>query len=307
MKILISGGCGFLGRNLIPLLSEAGNQIICVDRSEGDFLKACAAEFVYADLTEGPLPDHIFEGVDVVIHMACTLLPGMANSDPLQDMTINIGGALHLLDSAVKNKVRKVIFFSSGGTVYGIPHSLPVPEDHPLNPQCAYGISKLAIEKYMRLYRSLYGIKTCSLRLSNPYGPHQRVKATQGVIPVFCYKALMGEPIEIWGDGSVRRDFIYIDDVISAISQVVYLEDPPEELNIGSGKATSINELLKLIAEVTGKKLDCRFTATRNCDVPVSMLDISRIKSLLPWVPRISLKEGLQKTVEFISKSEINC
>ena len=304
MKILISGGCGFLGRNLIPALSKAGHRIVCVDRAKGNFPDECSAEFVCADFTSEALPEQLFEGTDAVIHMACSLLPGMSQEKAVHEMTANINGTVQLLDSAVKNKVSKVIFFSSGGTVYGIPNSLPIAEDHPLNPKCIYGETKVAIEKLMRSCREQRGIKSCSLRLSNPYGPYQRVRAAQGVIPVFCYKALKGEPIEIWGDGSVRRDFIYVDDVVSAVCRVVEAEDPPEVLNIGSGEATSIRELLELIAKVTGKKTDCCYTEGRTFDVPVNMLDISRIKSLLSWAPQVSLEEGVRRTVEFIRKNE---
>ena len=300
-KILITGGSGFLGQNLIRTLSRCGYETVCLDRYEADFLKECGTVFIQGDISEAKQLVSFLEGVDVVIHLACTILPQMSNSDPYFDMMTNVGGTLHLLDAALKNQVKTVIFFSSGGTVYGVPQTVPIPETHPTNPTCSYGISKLMIEKYLRLYRNEFGLRSCSVRLANPYGPYQRVKSAQGVIPVFCYKALTGTPIEIWGDGSVRRDFIYVEDMTKAIVKLIEKETMPQELNIASGEAVSLKELLGKISSVTGKELDCRFTAPRAFDVPISMLDISLAQKELQWCPTTTLEEGLKKTVEYIS------
>ena len=303
-RILVTGGSGFLGQNIILSLITAGYSVICLDRYEAPFLKTYGVEFTACDISEEKQMEKILNGVDVVIHMACTILPQMSNSDPLFDVVTNVGGTLHLLDAAVKNHVKKVIFFSSGGTVYGVPRQVPIPETHPTNPTCSYGISKLTVEKYLRLYRELYGLNSCALRLANPYGPYQRVKSAQGAIPVFCYKALKEEPSEIWGDGSVRRDFIYVGDLVSAVLKVVETdEDIPQEINIGSGKAESIRELLSLIGDITGKKLNCQYTPARAFDVPVSMLDITLAEKHLHWKPETALADGLQKTVEYIRQN----
>lgn len=303
-SVLVTGGSGFLGQNIIRRLARDGYSVSCLDRYEAPFLEECGAKFIPGDISEVKQLEEILAGVDVVIHMACTILPQMSNSDPVFDVMTNVGGSLHLLDAAVKNKVEKVIFFSSGGTVYGVPEQTPIPETHPTNPTCSYGISKLAVEKYLRLYRELYGLNTCTLRLANPYGPYQRVKSAQGAIPVFCYKALTGEPIEIWGDGSVRRDFIYVEDVVSAVLKAVETEERiPQEINIGSGRAVSLRELLALIADVTGMKLDCRYKPARAFDVPVSMLDITLAEKYLHWSPETALADGLRKTVGYIREN----
>lgn len=300
-RVLITGGSGFLGQNLIRHLSRCGYQTVCLDRYEARFLEECHTEFIQGDISEDKQLIGFLEGVDIVIHLACTILPQMSNSDPYFDMTTNVGGTLHLLDSAVKNGVKKVIFLSSGGTVYGIPQTIPIREDHPTNPTCSYGISKLTIEKYLRLYRNLYGLNSCAVRLSNPYGPYQRVKSAQGVIPVFCYKALTNQPIEIWGDGSVKRDFIYVEDAVCAIKKLMEIEgDLPYELNIGSGIAESLNNLLDMISKVTGKELDRRYTPGRAFDVPINILDTTLAQKTLQWKTKISLEEGLEKTVEYI-------
>ena len=303
-RILITGGCGFLGQNLIRGLSRLGYETVCIDRYEADFLTECNTAFIQGDISEEKQLVGFLEGVDVVIHLACTLLPQMSNADPYFDMESNVGGTLHLLDAAVKNRVKKVIFFSSGGTVYGVPQSMPIKEDHPTNPTCSYGISKLMIEKYLRLYRNLHGLQSCAVRLSNPYGPYQRVKSAQGVIPVFCYKALTRQPIEIWGDGSVKRDFIYVDDVVGAIIKLIRFEGAlPYELNIGSGEAVSLNRLLDIIARVTGEKPDCRYSAGRAFDVPVNVLDTTLAQTVLQWRAATPLEEGLKKTVTYIREN----
>ena len=303
-RILVTGGSGFLGHNLILRLRQAGYPVICLDRFKAPFLEKCGADFIEGDIQEKALLGTALQDVDVIFHLACSILPQMSNSDPYYDVLSNVGGTLQMLDAAVANKVRKVIFLSSGGTVYGIPGTIPIKEDHPTNPTCSYGISKLTIEKYLRLYRQLHGLNTCAARLANPYGPFQRVKAMQGVIPVFCYKALKGEEIKVWGDGSVQRDFIYVDDAVEALVRLVEKEDLPPELNIGSGNAVSINELLDMIREITGKRLNCIYTGRRDFDVPVNLLDISLAKETLPWQPEHSLRQGLAKTIQWI---QTNC
>lgn len=301
-NILITGGSGFLGRNVIRKLVSTGYHVACLDRYEAPFLSELGAEFISGDISEANLLETALAGRDVIIHMACTVLPQMSNSNPVFDVETNVAGSLHLLDAAVKNRVGKVIFFSSGGTIYGVPQQVPIAESHPTNPTCSYGITKLAVEKYLRMYRNFYGLNTCSLRLANPYGPYQRVKAIQGAIPVFCYKTLKGEPIEIWGDGSVRRDFIYVGDVADAVERAVEAQELPQEINIGSGQAVSLNELLELIAEVTGICPERRYQAGRAFDVPVNMLDITLAEKCLRWRPATPLGIGLEKTVEYIRR-----
>lgn len=304
MNILITGGSGFIGHNLIRLLSGNGYRIKCLDRYEAPFLKEYGASFIPGDISERHLTEQALEGIDTVIHLACTILPQMSNSDPEYDIQTNVEGTISLLDAAVKKKVRKFIFLSSGGTVYGIPQTTPIPEEHPTNPTCSYGITKLMIEKYLRLYHQLYGIQTHAVRMSNPYGRFQRVRSPQGVIPVFCYKALKEETIQIWGDGSVQRDFICIDDAVSAIQKLLECDEELFEVNIGSGRATSLNSLIAVIENILGKKQKVEYLAGRNFDVPVNVLDISRARRVLLWEPQISLHDGLEQTIRWIKENE---
>ena len=233
---------------------------------------------------------------------AWNVTPRISNLNPRIDVETNIGGSINLLDSAVRHKVKRFVFISSGGTVYGNALKMPIPEDHPTFPNCSYGITKLAIENYLRIYHSEMGLPSCSLRLSNPYGEFQRVKSNQGVIPVFCYKILKGENIDIWGDGNVVRDFVYIGDVMSAIASALLKNDIVGEINIGSGIGTSINQLITIIENVVGKKAQCVFHPKRRFDVPVNVLDINKASLLLQWRPQVKLEKGIRYSIDWVKK-----
>ena len=302
MRILITGGSGFLGRNLVERLAGYGHELACLDRFSAPFLKDFGVKMFQGDIYEKVLVDEAMACQDIVIHMACTVIPKTSNDDPYFDVMSNIGGAIHLLDAAVANKVRRFVFISSGGTVYGTPQSTPIKESHPTDPECSYGITKLTIEKYLQLYHKLHGISTCSIRLANPYGEHQRFISAQGVVPVFCYKALKGDPIEIWGDGSVRRDFIYVGDVVDAVVRALDNIDVIGPLNIGSGESISVNEVLCIIEEILGRSLEKKFLNGRCFDVPNNVLDISKAKALMGWSPVVDLREGLRRTLSYIEK-----
>lgn len=305
MRVLITGGSGFLGRNLIERLAGYGHELSCLDRFEAPFLKNFGVKMFQGDVYEKVLVNEAMAGQDVVIHMACTVIPKTSNDDPYFDVMSNVGGTIHLLDAAVANRVRRFVFLSSGGTVYGTPQSTPIKESHPTNPECSYGITKLTIEKYLNLYHKLHGLSTCSIRLANPYGEHQRFIAAQGVVPVFCYKALKGEPIEIWGDGSVRRDFIYVGDAVEAIVRALDNVGAIGPLNIGSGASMSVNEILGAIEEILGKPLHRKYLAGRSFDVPNNVLDISKAKAILGWSPVVGFQEGMRRTLFYVEKQLI--
>lgn len=300
MKILITGGSGFLGRNLIGRLAREGHELSCLDRYAAPFLGAFGVKAFQGDIFEKMLVKEAVSGADVVIHMACTVIPKTSNDDPHFDVVSNVGGAIRLLDAAVANKVKRFVFLSSGGTIYGPPRSVPIPEDHPTDPDCSYGITKLAVEKYLHLYNKLHGLSTCALRFANPYGEHQRYVSAQGAIPVFCYRALKGEPIDIWGDGSVRRDFIYVGDAIEAIVAALHMPEATGAINIGCGKSASINEVLEIIEAAIGRPVRRNYLPGRDFDVPNNVLDITRARNLLGWEPVVGLEEGIGRTLEWI-------
>lgn len=195
--------------------------------------------------------------------------------------------------------------FLQFGTVYGIPERIPVAEGHPTEPLVSYGIAKLAIEKYLNLYWYLHGLEYSVLRVANPYGERQRVDTAQGAVAVFLSKALAGDPIEIWGDGSVTRDYIYIEDVVDAFIMAMNHEGEPRVFNIGSGEGRSLNQLLTTIEDLLGRPVERRYLPPRKFDVPVNVLDISRARDVLGWQPRVSFRDGLGRTLDWMRNSRV--
>jgi UDP-glucose 4-epimerase len=300
MRCLVLGGRGFIGSHLIDALLARGYHVRCFDRPhvvplgeshlsnptfelyEGDFVSE-------ADISEALV------GCEVCFHLVSTTLPKSSNADPIFDVESNVLGTVRLLTHAVKSGLKKVIFVSSGGTVYGVPTRVPIPETHPTDPVCSYGISKLAIEKHLGLFHHLHGLDYTILRISNPFGERQRTHASQGAIAVFMGKVLRGEPVEIWGDGSVVRDYIHIADVVDALLSSLDLARDEHVFNIGAGRGHNINEVLVAIEKVTGRFANRRYLPGRKFDVPVNMLCIARAKTSLNWSPKVDFEQGLER------------
>jgi len=270
------------------LPNDGGN----VEWTEGDFVNQ-------EDL------EPAISGCDIIYHLVSTTLPKSSNNNPVYDIETNVIGTLRLLDLARK-KNKKIIFVSSGGTVYGIPEETPIRESHPTDPVCSYGITKLAIEKYLALYHRLYGLDYCVIRPSNPYGEKQRVTGAQGAVAVFLHKALRNEPIEIWGDGTVVRDFIYVGDLITAFVKALTYTGEHRIFNIGSGQGRSLNEVLAAIGALMGKEVRCTYTPSRSFDVPSNVLDISLASRFLDWAPKTSFQEGLSRTLTWIVENKMS-
>ncbi len=298
-RCLILGGKGFMGSHLVEALLQRGWPVKVLDRANirplNDKSVAARVEWLDGDFTSDADVGRALADCDVCYHLVSTTLPQSSNADPVFDVETNIAGTLRMLNHAVRLGVKKVVFISSGGTVYGIPQSVPIDEDHPTNPICSYGITKLAIEKYLHLYRILHGLNYTALRLSNPFGERQRLQASQGAVTVFMGKVLRGETIEIWGDGSVVRDYIYIGDAVAAMVAAASYTGDERVLNIGSGIGINLNEILLAIEQVTGRKAERRYTASRAFDVPVSVLAIDRARTALAWAPSTPFAEGLRK------------
>jgi UDP-glucose 4-epimerase len=212
--------------------------------------------------------------------------------------------ALSLFNCALRCGVKKIIFISSGGTVYGVPHQVPIPETHPTDPLVPYAITKLAIEKYLYFFHAMHGLEYSVLRVANPFGDRQRVGTGQGAVATFISKAIADEPIEIWGDGTVTRDYIYIDDVVDAFISAIDYSGEPRIFNIGSGCGRSVNELITTIEALIEKPIHRCYLPARAFDVPVNILDISRAQSILGWNPKFSFQEGLRRTISWIKKNE---
>jgi UDP-glucose 4-epimerase len=299
-RCLVLGGAGFLGSNLTASLENRDWEIVILDRYYPKHLDPLGpgVRWLQADFNQIEDWSPHLSGMDYVYHCLGTTIP--SSEDYPFDILTNLLPTVRLLDAAVKAGVKKVVFFSSGGTVYGRPLRLPVAETHPTDPICSYGIIKLAAEKYFQLYHHLYGLDYLIVRLSNPYGRFQNYLGAQGIIAVSLGKLARGEPVHIYGDGSVVRDFIYVEDAISGTLAAFDQPGKNHLFNIGSGEGVSILELMRLQEQVTGVHDHIQYLPTRPIDVPVNVLDIRRIKRTNGWQPKTPLSEGLTCTWDWI-------
>jgi nucleoside-diphosphate-sugar epimerase/glycosyltransferase involved in cell wall biosynthesis len=284
-KCLILGATGFIGMNLCMRLCAAGvpvrafartaprghNSLAGVQWLRGDFLNA---DDVRSALT----------GCNLVYHLVSTTIPATSNQSPYDDARENILGTLQVLDLMRETAVPRIVFVSTGGAIYGAQPKTPVPETAVTNPISAYGIGKLAIEKYLALYERLAGITYCVLRVANVYGEKQPRDRSQGAVGVFLAKAIRGETIDIWGDGEVIRDYVHVDDVTSALTRAAAYDGESQIFNIGSGKGHSLNQLLALMESQLGFPIARRYLPARSLDVPVSVLNISRARRTVTWM-----------------------
>uniref|UniRef100_A0A7C4RPI4 NAD-dependent epimerase/dehydratase family protein n=1 Tax=Desulfatirhabdium butyrativorans TaxID=340467 RepID=A0A7C4RPI4_9BACT len=310
MKVLVLGGAGFIGSHIVDALVEHGHRVRVFDlpNVSRSNLCHCVGDIEMFEGDFGNIQDttRALEGVDVLVHLICTTLPGPSNENPAYDVDSNVIGTLNLLNEALNHRVKKVVFASSGGTVYGIPKQLPIAETHPTDPICSYGITKLMIEKYLYLYHRIHGLNCTVLRLANPYGERQRITGVQGAIAVFLGKVLYDQPISIWGDGTVARDYFYIGDLVDAVCRVIEQDPPSLVYNIGSGTALSLNDMLEWIRRVTGKRPIVRYEPERTLDVPINCLDIGRAKRELGWMPKVGLQEGLERTWAWLEGQRVD-
>jgi len=307
VKILVLGGGGFIGTSVVEALSQKGHQVVVFENPcvlPSAYVSALPkVTWMQGNFFEKQDVSTALDGVDSVIHLISTTLPKTSNDDPVFDIESNLVGTLHLLQLMKERGVRSIIFASSGGTVYGLPESIPVTERHATNPIVSYGIVKLAIEKYLHLYKTLHDIRPVILRVSNPYGPRQNSGRAQGVIRAIIDSKLQNKPVEIWGDGSVVRDYLYISDVGSAFERAVAYTGTETVFNIGSGQGVSLNDLLQITGQVMGSPVECRYMDGRAYDVPVSILDRAKADSVLGWKPVVPLREGIEKTIAWIKEN----
>jgi UDP-glucose 4-epimerase len=301
VRSLLLGGNGFIGSHLVDKLLAEGHEVRVFDKYEEHYRKPLPlVDYRYGDFGNRGLLAEALEGVDNVFHLVSTSLPKTSNDDPAFDVQSNVIETLFLLEQCVARKVKKIIFISSGGTIYGRSRKLPICEESPTNPECSYGITKLTVEKYLALYYHLYGLEYTVVRPSNPYGDRQNPNSIQGAIPVFLGHVAKGEPIEVWGDGEVIRDYIYIDDLIEGIYKAATLSAPSRTFNLGTSTGHSLNSIIDTIQQITGREVKVLYKSKRGFDVPAIYLDISRAREELLWAPATSLEEGISKTWEFV-------
>src|SRR3990167_7102813 len=307
MKILITGGAGFIASHISDAYIKRGHNVVVIDNlstGKKEYLNG-KASFYQADIRDRKIVEEIFqkEKPEVLNHHAAQISVRYSVEDPRNDASINILGLLNLLEAG-KPYLKKVIFASSGGVVYGEADKMPTPEDYvPLCPLSPYGVAKLAGEYYLNYYQKNFGIRGVSLRYSNVYGPRQNPHGEAGVVAIFSKKVIKGEAPVINGDGLQTRDYVYVGDVVSA-NQLVLAKDVSGPLNIGTGIETNVVGIWQKIAKITGTDIKAVYGPAKQGEQKRSVLYNSLAREKLAWQPSIDLESGLKETVKFFKKNE---
>lgn len=291
-KTAIFGANGFIGMHLCKALVEADAQVIAFDRTSSPAIKNCDNHL--GDFENKIDVQKALKGCHTAIHLIHTTLPTSSNVSPFNDAQANILSTIQFLETARQEGTKRVIYISSGGTVYGPKFNLPISEQVQTSPVCAYAISKLAIEGYLALYHRLHGIDYIIVRLANPYGLFQSTHKGNGVIATFIECYLKNKPMPIWGNGLTVRDYIHIDDVVAFIIKAMQYEGPHRIFNVGSGIGTSINQIISLMESILHQPMEKNYLASNNADIPQNILNIQLAKNELGWHPTITLYEGIR-------------
>lgn len=306
--VLVVGGSGFLGSHLVEACVRKGQSVRILCRRPPGLLPTelqahPLVEILKGDLCNPAVCRGVLEGVGSVVLAMGGSLPAPSNLNPVHDAQTQLIPPLTMLVAMRAFAPRRVVFLSSGGTVYGSAARWPSRETDSCQPLCAYGISKLTLEYHLQLEHALHGLDYRIARLANPYGGRQRLYGLQGAPSVFLAKAMLGQPIEIWGDGSISRDFIHIKDVVDALYLLLEDNGPERIFNIGSGVSTSLNTLVATLERCIGRSVECHYKPGRACDVPKTCLDIDRARRQLQWSPAISLEAGLSDCASDFKRS----
>ncbi len=313
MNIILLGAAGFIGSNLtLELLQNEGDFITLADRKQNKFIDAKLSKYknfkkTRMEFNEGTDFERILDGQQIVYHLISTTVPTTSNQQIAHELEANVVMTARMLDACVKNKVKKVVFISSGGTVYGKNLTCPIRENDVTNPITSYGIQKLTIEKLLFLYQYLYDLEYRVIRLANPYGPYQEPNGLLGVVTSFVYKALHGEAVTVFGDGSVVRDYIYIKDAVRGILNIAYGESDYKTFNLGTGRGTSIKEMIEIIENSLNINLEVIYKPGRKVDVPVNFLNIERYEKEYGKLNPITLEEGVLRTAQFMKENQYLC
>lgn len=301
MKYIILGGNGFIGSHIVDLLLTEGHSITVLDTGGERYREPLSGvEYVYGSISDVDLLKKVFSQQDVLIHCVSTTVPFTSNQNIEFDINTNLIAAVNIFDIAIKKGVKRIVYLSSGGAVYGSPNIIPITENHPTEPISSYGITKLAIEKYLHYFALNSGTEYNIVRPSNPYGPRQNPFGNQGIISVFLGKVLKGENLEVWGDPTISKDYLYITDLASAIYKASITDTTSTIFNVGGGYLTSIEEIISVIAEITGRDINVNYTRGHAFDVKQVCLDITRAKDCFNFQPKVDLRTGVHMTWEFI-------
>jgi UDP-glucose 4-epimerase len=307
MRVLVLGGSGFLGSHIVDKFLREKHDVTVYDLYPERFRRSPKGiKFVTGDFGNvGALGELISGGFDAVVHCVSTTTPKSSNESPEFDIQSNVIGTLNLLDICARYKPGKLVFLSSGGTVYGDIGDLDVvDENHAVRPMCSYGVSKLAIEHYLDVYKHLRELNYVALRLSNPYGERQSPLRALGALTVFLHRTLKHQSVEVWGDGSVTRDFIYVGDVANAV-YLATVNPISGTFNVGTGVGLSLKDILTHITRVVGSEPSVTWLAPRSFDVPRIVLDATKLREATGWNNVTSLEDGIAITADWLRKCDV--
>lgn len=305
MKIMVTGGAGFIGSWVVDSYISNGHEVLIFDDLSSGRLENinAKAKFVKGDIRDRSLVKSVMDDFkpDVVNHHAAQIDVRKSVEDPAYDAEVNIIGSITLLENSIKHGVKKFVFASTGGAIYGEPEDIPADESTPPMPISAYGTSKYAVEKYLEYYRHIYSLDFVALRYANVYGPRQNPHGEAGVVAIFCSRILSGRTCLIYGDGSQTRDYVYVGDVARA--NVLALNSKSGSYNIGTGVETSVNDLVNELGVASGQVFNTEYAAARAGEVLRISLEADLAEEVLGWEPRVFLDEGIRNTWEWFRAS----
>lgn len=302
-KILLLGACGFLGKSMTQyLLNNSYSNLVLFGRNFSTLnieKKENRCTLVGGNFSRNYDFNSLTYGVEKVFHLISTSRPNTHFNDYFDELEQNVAPTFKLLESCVKNGVKQIVFLSSGGTIYGLSKGIPHTELDQTNPICSYGIQKLVIEKYLQLFYRKFGLDYRIIRLSNLFGPLQNPKGGLGAVTTFSYQAVNKQKIHVFGDGSIIRDYIYIDDAIQGIINICKYNGSEKLFNLGSGKGSSLNDVITCIENILGESILIEYEPERTIDVPYSVVDISKYHSIAPNHTMLTLYDGIRKMINY--------
>lgn len=294
-RCIILGGNGFIGLNLLKYLHSRGYSLTSFDREIPD-IKIDKVKYIAGQFENDDLLLEVIKNQDIIIHLISTTNPGKSMSDPYSGYNIDIIQTIKILESIKESKAR-ILFASSGGTVYGEPEQCPILEEHPLNPISHYGIIKVSIEKILIMYNQIYGMNNKIMRISNPYGPGQDYTRGVGIIDAIIKKGINNEKVIIWGDGSNIRDYIYIEDLCEAINLLIQYKGKYSIFNVSSCEGYTIKDIINIVEDVLDKSIEVEFQEKRKSDINHIYLENKRLCMETAFKLRYTLAQGIDKYI----------
>ena len=308
MKVVVTGGCGFIGSHLVDRLIKENHKVIVIDNLSSGQKENLnpVAKFYKLDILDSKVSE-VFrkEKPEIIFHLAAQIDVRKSVEKPIEDANTNILGSLNILENCKRYKIKKIIFISTGGAIYGEADIVPTPENYPEFPLSPYGICKLTIEKYLNYYYKVFRLPFISLRLANVYGPRQNSKGEAGVVAIFCDKMLLKKQAIINGDGNQTRDFVFVEDAVEANISAMK-SDRIDVYNIGTGQEVDINTIFRTLNKMIGNNCKKIHIPSRSCEQRRSSLDSNKAKKELGWEPKMGLDTGLKITKDWFARHLIN-